>query len=110
MVVVLPQPLEPRKPKISPRSMRKLTRSTAVKSPKRMVRPSASMAMRVGRRRPRRDRPRRWPRRRSSGSSAMKAASSVSAPVRAQLRRRAGGQHRPASIATSQSKRSASSM
>ncbi len=44
MVVVLPQPLEPRKPKISPRSMRKLTWSTATKSPKRRVSPSASMA------------------------------------------------------------------
>ncbi len=47
MVVVLPQPLEPRKPKISPRRMRKLTRSTAVKSPKRMVRSRASMAISV---------------------------------------------------------------
>ena len=37
IVVVLPQPLEPRKPKISPRAMRKLTWSTAVKSPKRQV-------------------------------------------------------------------------
>ena len=32
----LPQPLEPRKPKISPRRMRKLTWSTATKSPKRI--------------------------------------------------------------------------
>ncbi len=45
MVVVLPQPLEPRKPKISPRSMRKLTSSTAVKPLKRRVRWCASMAV-----------------------------------------------------------------
>ena len=44
MVVDLPQPLEPRKPKISPFSMRKLTLSTAVKSPKRLVSPCASIA------------------------------------------------------------------
>ena len=44
IVVVLPQPFEPRKPKISPRSIVKLTWSTAVKSPKRRVRPSASIA------------------------------------------------------------------
>src|SRR5512135_2925019 len=35
IVVVLPQPFEPTKPKISPRSMVKLTRSTAVKPPQR---------------------------------------------------------------------------
>mgnify|MGYP002622236600 CR=1 FL=1 len=45
MVVVLPQPLEPRKPKISPRPMRKLTWSTAVKLPNRFVRPRASIAI-----------------------------------------------------------------
>ena len=44
IVVVLPQPFEPRKPKISPLGMRKLTLSTAVKSPNRIVSPSASMA------------------------------------------------------------------
>jgi len=44
MVVDLPQPFEPRKPKISPFSMRKLTWSTAVKAPKRLVSPSASIA------------------------------------------------------------------
>ena len=43
IVVVLPQPFEPRKPKISPRSMAKFTRSTAVKSPKRQVRSRATM-------------------------------------------------------------------
>ena len=43
MVVVLPQPFEPRKPKISPRSMVKLTWSTAVKSPNRRVRSRATM-------------------------------------------------------------------
>ena len=44
MVVVFPQPFEPRKPKISPRPMRKLTWSTATKSPNRRVSPSASIA------------------------------------------------------------------
>ena len=44
IVVDLPQPFEPRKPKISPRPMRKLTWSTAVKLPNRRVSPSASMA------------------------------------------------------------------
>ena len=43
IVVVLPQPFGPRNPKISPRSMVKLTRSTAVKSPKRQVRSRAVM-------------------------------------------------------------------
>ena len=43
IVVVLPQPLEPTKPKISPRSMVKLTRSTAVKSPNRQVRSRATI-------------------------------------------------------------------
>ncbi|MNZ19976.1 hypothetical protein D3C78_370180 [compost metagenome] len=47
IVVVLPQPLEPRKPKISPRPMAKLTLFTAVKSPKRRVRSWASMATEV---------------------------------------------------------------
>ena len=45
MVVVLPQPLEPRKPKISPRSISKLTLSTAVKSLKRRVSPRATIAI-----------------------------------------------------------------
>jgi hypothetical protein len=45
MVVVLPDPFEPTKPKISPRWMRKRAESTAVKSPKRRVRWSASRAM-----------------------------------------------------------------
>ena len=45
MVVDLPQPLEPRKPKISPRSIDSVTWSTAVKLPKRRVRPWASMAI-----------------------------------------------------------------
>ena len=43
IVVLLPQPLLPRKPKISPRWMRKLTSFTAVKLPKRRVRCSASI-------------------------------------------------------------------
>ena len=44
IVVDLPQPFEPRKPKISPRAIRKLTLLTAMKSPNRRVRPSASIA------------------------------------------------------------------
>src|SRR5512146_894555 len=38
MVVVFPAPLGPRKPRISPRSTRKLTSSTAVTRPYRLVR------------------------------------------------------------------------
>ncbi len=41
MVVVLPEPLGPRKPKMSPRRTSKLTWSTATKEPKRRARPSA---------------------------------------------------------------------
>ena len=44
IVVDLPQPFEPRKPKISPRPIVKLTRLTAVKLPKRLVRSVASIA------------------------------------------------------------------
>ena len=44
IVVVLPHPLEPRKPKISPRTIPKLTWSTAVNEPKRLVKPRASIA------------------------------------------------------------------
>src|SRR5574338_1645002 len=54
IVVDFPEPLGPRKPKISPRAMSKLTRSTATKFPKRRVRsrtltagPSASLAIAV---------------------------------------------------------------
>lgn len=36
-VVVLPDPLGPTSPKISPRRISKLTSSTALKSPKRLV-------------------------------------------------------------------------
>ena len=43
IVVVLPQPFGPTNPKISPRSMVKLTWSTAVKSPNRRVRSRATM-------------------------------------------------------------------
>jgi hypothetical protein len=43
MVVVLPEPFEPTKPKISPRRIVKETPSTAVKSPNRQVRLSATM-------------------------------------------------------------------
>ena len=44
MVVVLPHPLEPKNPKISPRSIAKFTSLTATKSPNRRVKPVASMA------------------------------------------------------------------
>src|SRR5213593_2856937 len=43
MTVDLPEPLGPRKPKIEPFATRKLTESTAVKCPKRFVRPSHSI-------------------------------------------------------------------
>ena len=42
-VVVLPAPLAPSRPKISPLRTRKLTRSTAVKLPKRRTRLSAAI-------------------------------------------------------------------
>ena len=45
IVVVFPHPFGPRNPKISPRSMVKLTPSTAVKSPKRQVRSRAAMTV-----------------------------------------------------------------
>ena len=112
MVVVLPQPLEPRNPKISPRRMRKLTWSTATKSPKRIVRSCASIATSA-----------KaftgsactctgwccW--RLACGSRAMNAASKLLQPVCAS--KRAGlpvASTRPSSMATSQSKRWASSM
>ena len=44
MVVDLPQPLDPRKPKISPRSIDILTSFTAVKLPNRRVRRVAVIA------------------------------------------------------------------
>ena len=44
MVVVLPAPLGPRKPKISPRPMVKLIPLTAVNSPNFLVRLEASTA------------------------------------------------------------------
>ena len=44
IVVDLPAPLAPRKPKISPSSTSRETPSTAVKAPKRLVRPSSSTA------------------------------------------------------------------
>ena len=81
MVVDLPQPFAPRNPKISPLAMLKLASSTAVKSPKRRVRPSALMATSAvgllnlgisGRTRVART---------ACGSSAMKLSSSVSQPV-----------------------------
>ena len=111
MVVDLPQPLEPRKPKISPRRIRKLTRSTAVKAPKRMVRLCASMAMSSSATCSGGITTGTWPRFFSSGSSAMKASSSEAVAVRASSC--AGvpvASTWPASMATSQSKRCASSM
>ena len=113
MVVVLPQPLEPRKPKISPRSMRKLTWSTAMKSPKRMVRSlglDRDLAVAAGSRGGIADRlvARALLLRQQgdeglfqrAGAGAARS-SSPGAPV---------ASTRPASIATSQSKRAASSM
>ena len=112
IVVVLPQPFDPTKPKISPRRIRKLTSSTATKSPKRIVRSLASMAVisspamssggiRTG----------SCSRRRCSGRSWMNMSSSETAFARA---RRSGGlpsaRILPPSIATSQSNRRASSM
>src|ERR1700686_5414158 len=49
MTVVLPLPLGPRNPKISPFSTRKLTPSTATKSPKRRTRFLAEMEASSGR-------------------------------------------------------------
>src|SRR5207245_10331136 len=48
MTVVLPLPLGPRKPNISPFSTRKLTSLTAVKLPKRRTRFCAKMAASAG--------------------------------------------------------------
>ena len=42
-VVVFPEPFGPRRPKISPGSTLKLNRSTAVRAPKRLLSPSATM-------------------------------------------------------------------
>jgi hypothetical protein len=111
MVVDLPQPLEPRKPKISPRSMDRVTWSTAVKAPKRHVRPWASIASSAW--------PGGrggivssvWPMRFSSGNRAMKQRSRSCVPVRCISS--AGvpvASTRPASIATIQSHCCASSM
>src|SRR5665647_1788154 len=111
MVVVLPQPLEPRKPKISPRSMQKLTRSTAVKSPKRRVRLSASMAASPSRGWRGGITSARYFRRRSPGSIAMNASSSEAAPERAlSATGSPAASTLPALIATSQSNCSASYM
>src|ERR1041385_3751872 len=48
MTVDLPEPLGPRKPKIEPRATEKLTRSTAVKWPNRLVRFSHSIIKSAG--------------------------------------------------------------
>src|SRR5215831_9634674 len=45
IVVDLPAPLLPRKPKISPRATSNVTLSTATKSPNRLVRPRTSIAL-----------------------------------------------------------------
>ena len=71
MVVVFPHPFEPTKPKISPRGMVKETSSTAVKSPKRLVRPFASMAVPSWEDAAGGAEKDRWPVRISSGRSAM---------------------------------------
>ena len=82
MVVDFPQPLEPRKPKISPRSIVKFTALTAVNFPKRRVRFFATMAgsppvsTRGGMVR------RRGPPRFSSGRRATKVSSRSRLPVR----------------------------
>ncbi len=111
IVVDLPQPLEPRKPKISPRSIVKFTALTAVNFPNRRVRFRATIAgsppvSTLGGIVNRRASPRF-----SSGSRATKVSSRVSVPV---LCLSSSGvpvaRIRPASIAISQSKRSASSM
>ena len=82
MVVDLPQPLEPRKPKISPRSIVKFTALTAVNFPKRRVRFLATMAGSA----PVSTRggmvSRRAPPRFSSGNRATKVSSRFWAPVR----------------------------
>src|SRR5947209_19623070 len=44
MVVVLPEPLGPRKPKTEPAGTARSMPSTAATAPKRLVRPSVSMA------------------------------------------------------------------
>ncbi len=112
IVVDLPQPFEPRKPKISPRPMRMLTWSTAVKSPNRRVSPSASIAGTVSSLDGRGRITTSWCCERSaSGSRAMKAASRFFSPVFCRI---CGvvpvAIILPLSMATSQSKRSASSM
>ena len=89
IVVVLPQPFEPTKPKISPRSMVKLTWSTAVKSPKRQVRSRAAMTGSPSKARRGRYAQPLVAARACSGSSAMNASSSVAAPA-ARLESRRG--------------------
>ena len=112
IVVVLPQPLEPMKPNISPRRIRMVTWSTATKSPNRLVSPRDSMAI---------SSPSAvtkgtsftsvCSRRFSSGRSAMNAASSEPMPV---CRCRSAGapvaSTFPSFITTSHSNCSASSM
>ena len=112
MVVVLPQPFEPTKPKISPRSMVKLTWSTAVKSPKRRVRSRATMTGASPASRARRNVQAADGRAQLSGSKRDEGLfDRAVAPVCAfSSAGEPAARTRPASIATSQSKRSASSM
>ena len=112
IVVDLPQPFEPRKPKISPSGILKLTWFTAVKDPNLFVRFSASIEYFTS--------PSvtsggtvisLCPRRRSSGRSRMNASSRFEARVRARISCGVPvARMRPPSIAISQSKRCASSM
>ena len=97
MVVDLPQPLEPRKPKISPRSIDSVTWSTAVKLPKRRVRPCGLDGdLRLAGRARRDRRAPCGPLRFSSGSRAMKHCSRSFVPVRSiSSAGRPGGQHAP---------------
>jgi hypothetical protein len=109
MVVVLPQPLEPRKPKISPRRMRKADVVDGHEVAKAHGQARASMATSAVVRLQRRDH-HGLVAARSSGSRAMKAASRCRVPVRASSSAACRWPAPAASMATSQSKRWASSM
>ena len=112
IVVDLPQPFEPRKPKISPGGILKLTWSTATKSPNLRVSPSASIAGVSSGEATRGRTTTFWCRARlASGISAMKASSRFGSPVLSSSSFRLPvAMILPSSIAISQSKRSASSM
>ena len=112
MVVDLPHPFEPRKPKISPRGILKLTWSTATKSPNWRVSPSASIAgVSSGEATRGRTTTFLCRARLASGIMAMKASSRLGSPVFASSSFSVPvAMILPSSIAISQSKRSASSM